>query len=86
MGVTAVVSSASVTEGVSAVTSLVTTVGFGVGGVFVAALLVFLLAYLNLFDASGWENQRVKVMLVSTVLPLSVTFGAILLFQSLQAI
>jgi fumarate reductase subunit D len=58
----------------------------GVGGVFVAALLVGLLAYLDVFDASDVVRPRVRAMLVATIAPLLLTFGAIVLFKSLQVV
>jgi hypothetical protein len=61
-------------------------VGLGAGGIFVAAALVLLLAYLDVFDASGKENERVRTMLVATILPLGITFSGAVIFQSMQAL
>lgn len=85
MGLTAIVSS-SASAGSASATSLMSAVGLGAGGIFVAAALIFLLAYLDLFDASEKQNERVRTMLVATILPLGVTFGGIVVFQSLQAL
>jgi len=84
MGLTAIVSSAS--AGVSSATSLLSPVGAGVGGIFVAAALVGLLAYLDLFDASEHEKGDVRSMLIATTVPLLLTFSGIVLFQSLAVV
>lgn len=84
MGLTAIVSSAS--AGVSSATSLLSPVGVGVGGIFVAVALVALLAYLDLFDASEQEQSSVRSMLVATIIPLLLTFSGIVLFQSLSVV
>lgn len=90
MGLTAIISSSasssSATSLSSAATSLTSPVGMGVGGVFVAALLVGLLAYLDVFDASAVANSRVRTMLVAIIAPLAMTFGAIVVFKSLQVV
>lgn len=86
MGLTAIVSSSSASAGSASATSLMSAVGLGVGGVFVAAALIVLLAYLDLADASERLNEHARTMLVATILPLGLTFSAIVLFQSLQAI
>lgn len=66
--------------------SLLSPVGLGVGGVFVAASLIFLLAYLDLYDASESNDPQLRTTLVVTIVPLLLTFGAIVLFKSLQVI
>lgn len=88
MGLTAIISSSSssASAGVSAATSLLSPVGLGVGGIFVAAALVLLLAYLDLFDASAIDDPEVRTTVLATVVPLALTFGAIVLFESLQVI
>lgn len=90
MGLTAIISSSasssSASAGSAAATSLVSSVGLGVGGIFVAVALVLLLAYLDVFNAADWGDERVSKMLVATILPLGVTFGSIVLYQSLQVI
>lgn len=66
--------------------SLLSPVGLGVGGVFVAASLIFLLAYLDLYDASESNDPQLRTTLAVTIIPLLLTFGAIVLFKSLQVI
>jgi len=60
--------------------------GLGVGGVFVAAALILLLAYLDVSDAGGDENAQVRRTLLATIVPLALTFGGIVLYQSLQVL
>lgn len=91
MGLTAIssgaASSASSSAGVSAsVTSLLTPVGLGVGGVFVAAMLVYLLAYLDIvktFDANVEYHKRT---LLAGIIPLLIAFGSIVLYKSLTIV
>jgi hypothetical protein len=89
MGLTAILSSSSSSAssaGVSSATSLLSPVGVGIGGIFVAVTLIAVLAYLDLFDASELYNGQIRTMLIATVLPLALTFGAIVLFESLAVI
>lgn len=81
MGLIALVSSAS-----STAISLLSPVGVGVGGMFVSAALVVLLGYLDLFDASGRESQRMRQTLVATIVPLAVVFTGVVVYQSLQVV
>jgi len=88
MGATAVVSSSassasSSAAGVSAtVTSLLSPVGMGVGGVAVALALVYLLARLDIVSAREDVDERVQRMLVATVVPLALTFAGIVAFNA----
>ncbi|WP_436926756.1 hypothetical protein [Halosimplex amylolyticum] len=89
MGATAVVSSsASATSsaaGVSAtVTSLLSPVGTGVGGVAVAITLVYVLAHLDVVSASPDGDERVRQTLVAASIPLGLTFAGIVLFRTMQ--
>lgn len=87
MGLTAIVSSSasSSAAGVSStVTSLLSPIGVGVGGIFVAVTLVALLAYLDLLDTTG--NEETRNMVVATVIPLLFAFGGVVLFKSLAVI
>lgn len=87
MGLTAIISSAASSSaagaGVTAsATSMLAPVGAGVGGIFVAAALIYLLAYLDLLDAvEGRTPSRGAV--VATVIPLFVVFAGIVAFQTL---
>jgi hypothetical protein len=83
MGLTAGVSS-SAAGASSAATSLLSPVGLGVGGVFIAALLIFFLAYYDMISASEQNYENVQTMLSVAIAPLVVTFGAVVVFQSLQ--
>lgn len=87
MGLTAIVSSAasssSAGAGVSAsATSLLSPVGAGVGGIFVAAALIYLLAYLDLLDAVD-VDPPVRTAIVSAIIPLFVVFAGIVTFRTL---
>ena len=90
MGLTAIVSSsassASSASSLSSATSLTYVVGVGAGGIFVAAALVLLLAYLDLFDASQFSSVRVRKTVVATILPLGIAFAGIVVFHSMQVL
>lgn len=66
------------------VTSLLTPVGLGIGGIFVAGVLILLLAYFDLLGASRRDTNDVQMMLLAAIGPLSITFGAIIVFESSQ--
>jgi hypothetical protein len=83
MGAIAGVSSSA--AGVSA-TSLSTPVGLGVGGIFVAGVLILLLAYFDLLDASERDAADIRTMLLVTIGPLSATFGGIVAFESIRIV
>jgi len=88
MGATAVVSSSassasSSAAGVSAtVTSLLSPVGMGIGGIAVALALVYLLARLDVVSAKDEVDEDVRRMLVATVIPLALTFAGIVAFNA----
>ena len=71
--------------GISA-TSLSTSVGLGVGGIFVAGALILLLAYLDILDASEHDTGDVQTLLLAAVSPLSIAFLAIVVFESSQVL
>jgi hypothetical protein len=81
MGAIAGVSSSS--AGVSA-TSMLTPVGLGAGGVFVAGALILLLAYLDILETSERDVGDVRMLLLAGVGPLSITFAAIVFFESIR--
>lgn len=72
--------------GVSAVTSLFISVGIGTGAVIVAGLLIFIIAYLDLVDASTPKATSTKQTLVATAVPLGITFATIVFFKGTQAV
>jgi len=63
---------------------LFTSVGAGVGGIFVAATLIYLLAYLDLFDAAEVENPELRRTVVAITIPLGMAFAGVVLFNTLQ--
>ena len=94
MGLTAITSaatsSAATSSASSAATSsaisLTSTVGAGVGGIFVAAALVFLLAYYDLLGASDEVNEQVGQAVLTAIVPLGFVFAGIVLFHSMQVL
>ena len=89
MGATAVISSSassasSSAAGVSAtVTSLLSPVGTGIGGIAVAVTLVYVLAHLDVVSARPEASERVQRTLVATAIPLGLTFVGIVAFRTL---
>lgn len=84
MGLTAVVSSTA--NGVTGVASRLVSVGFGVGGIFVAAALSSVLVYANLLDAAEIDNEDLQRLVRATLLPLFVTFVVVVLYKSVTVI
>lgn len=88
MGATAVVSSSassasSSAAGVSAtVTSLLSPVGMGIGGIAIALALVYVLAHIDVLSAREETNERVRRTLVAAAIPLGITFAGIVAFQA----
>lgn len=78
MGLTAIVSGTS-----SASASLLSSIGMEAGSIFVSVALIFLLGYLNLFDAIGKQDESQKQTILAATLPLVVAFSAIVLYQVL---
>lgn len=78
MGITAIVSGGSSTE-----LSLLSSVGMGLGSLFAAVALVFLLGYLDLFTAASWRDRQQQKALVAGIIPLLVVFVGIVLFQAM---
>lgn len=60
--------------------------GLGSDGLVIVIALVVLLAYLNLVRAREDPDPRLPELIVSVMLPLLVTFGAIVVYESLQII
>ena len=87
MGLVAVVSSAlgssSSSVSVSA-TSLLSSVGLGIGGVFVAGALVYLFSYFDLLVEGDTENHDLQRTILATIIPLAVVFGGIILFKTIR--
>ena len=83
MGLTAVVSSNAQASGTL---SLLSSLGVGLGGILVTALLIYLLGYLNVVEASVVSRRQLRSLLVVAVIPLAIVFAAIILFQSLAII
>lgn len=83
MGMTAVYSSSS---GLGESVSLLTTPGVRIGGIFITAALVYLLAYLNVLEASEHNRRRLRTLLVIAIFPLATVFIAIVTIETLAVI
>jgi hypothetical protein len=81
MGLIAIVSGT-----LSSDVSTLSSVGTGAGSIFVSVTLMFLLGYLDLFDAINPEETSQKTTLVATILPLAVTFVSIVLYQAMEVL
>ena len=66
--------------------SLLSSLGVGPGSIYVTAVVVYLLAYLNIVEASEQYRQRLRSFLVSTSIPLVFAFIGIVIFESLTVI
>lgn len=82
MGLVAV--SAGVTGSGGTVIDTLSAVGPGIGGIFISVTLIYLFAYLTLFDAAEIDRPGLRNLLVSVSVPLFVAFAAIQLYWSLQ--
>lgn len=99
MGLSAVVSSSASSVSSTSVTSLLSPVGIGIGGGFVALALVLLLAYYDILDAhdatvpaqyayssAAYDHTELKRTLVASILPLLLAFGGVVTFKALQIV
>ena len=66
--------------------SVLARLGVGVGGIFVTALLAYLLAYLQVLGASRRDRRRLRTLLVAVSVPLAFAFAGIVAFESLRII
>lgn len=92
VGLTAIVSSAgssassSASSASSSVLSLLSPVGLGVGGVFVAAALILLLAYFDILNATDDADASLLQTLIATTIPLAAAFAAVIIFHTLRVL
>ncbi|WP_276300068.1 hypothetical protein [Halorussus lipolyticus] len=84
MSLTAVVSSTA--NGVTGVASRLVSVGFGVGGIFVAVALSTVLVYANLLDGAEVDDADLRWLVRATLLPLLVTFFVVVLYKSVTVL
>lgn len=66
--------------------ALYSQIGVGIGGIFVAALLVYLLGYTQVLEASERDDRRLRLLLVSAILPLQFAFVGLIAFESFRII
>lgn len=83
MGATVAVSSKLTSTGVP---TLLSDPGIGVASIFVTALLVYVLAYLNVVENSERDRRSVQSLLVAVSIPLFSAFAGILAYESLVVI
>lgn len=81
MGLTATTSSVSSTHG--SALSLVSPVGPAVGGVFVVAALLVVLAFYDVLDATEAGDEPFQSMLIAAIVPLAVAFVGTVLVRVL---
>lgn len=92
VGLTAIVSSAgssassSASSASSSALSLLSPVGLGVGGVFVAAALILLLAYFDILTATDDADASLRRTLIATIIPLAAAFAAVIAFHTLMVL
>lgn len=66
--------------------SVLAAVGVGAGGILVVVLLAYLLAYLNVVEASDRDYRQLRSLLVVASVPLLFVFGAVITFESLTVL
>lgn len=90
MGLTAIVSStasstssASATSASMSVASLTLPVGLGIGGVFVTAAVILLLAYFDVLNATEDADESIRMTLVASIVPLAIVFVGVVVFRTM---
>lgn len=95
MGLTAIVSSAassassasstasSAASASMSVASLTLPVGLGIGGVFVTAAVILLLAYFDVLNATEDADESIRMTLVASIVPLAIVFVGVVVFRTL---
>lgn len=94
MGLTAIVSSAasstssassaaSATSESMSVASLTLPVGLGIGGVFVTAAVILLLAYFDVLNATEDADESIRTTLLASIIPLAIVFVGVLVFRTI---
>lgn len=66
--------------------SLLADPGVGAGSMFVTGLVVYLLAYLNVVEASERDRRWLRWLLVAMIIPLATAFLGILVFETLETL
>lgn len=84
MGMVAV-SAGVVSEGSNILDTFI-SVGPAVGSIFVAVALIYVFAYLNILNGFEADRSDLRRHLITVVVPLFISFGAIVLYSSLQVV
>lgn len=83
MGLTAIMSSVSSTAPNSPPIGLNSSIGLGIGGVFVAIALISLLVYFDILNSSENQRTHIRRTVFAFVVPLGFTFTGIVLFKTI---
>lgn len=70
----------------ASVPTLLSDLGVGVASIFVTAILIYILAYLNIVENSERKRDQLRSLLLTASIPLSFTFAGILMYESLIVI
>lgn len=70
----------------ASVPTLLSDPGVGVASIFVTAILIYFLAYLNIVESSEQERDSLRSLLIAVFIPFSFTFAGILAYESLVVI
>jgi len=62
------------------------TVGTSIGGVVATIALIYVLAYLDLFEAAEYEIEGLRTTLVAAAIPLVIVFVSIVLFNVFEIV
>lgn len=70
----------------ASVPTLLSDPGVGVASIFVTAILIYILAYLNIVESSERKRDSLRSLLITVSIPLAFTFASILTYESLVVI
>ena len=61
-------------------------VGTGIGGVIATVALIYVLAYLDLFEAADYDVEGLRATLVGAAVPLAIVFVVIVLYETVNIV
>lgn len=70
----------------ASVPALLSDLGVGVASIFVTAVLIYILAYLNVVENSEQKRDSLRSLLTVVSIPLSFAFAGIMIYESLAVI